>query len=99
MNASERLQWILWARDRQGLTSSEKMLLMILATHVESDGRCERGCHALSKESGLDKGTISSAGRALECKGLIQRKREPSKLTQFRLIRRRELVTGLSFTP
>jgi len=68
-----------WAWRLQGLTASQKLVLLALADHANEDGICWPGQKSISKKTGLSERTVKRARSDLEKKELISVERRPGK--------------------
>lgn len=64
-----------WAWTREGLTSTQRVLLVALADMADESESCYPGQKRLARMCACDPGTVSRAMKALEQKGLVSRER------------------------
>lgn len=68
-----------WAWRLQGLTASQKLVLLALADHADQDGVCWPGQSGIAKKTGLSDRTVKRARADLEKKEIIKVERRPGR--------------------
>lgn len=68
------VQAITRAIELQGVSSSEKLLLIVLANYADKQARCYPSHHTLAEDSCLSQRTILTLMKALEDRGLVVRR-------------------------
>lgn len=75
-----------WAFQQQGITSSQKLVLLALADRADAADECYPSIQQIRLDTCLKADTICGATRALEEAGLIARQRRHNNSTVYRLI-------------
>lgn len=86
-----------WAWAQNGLSPSEKLLLMALADHADDDGVCWPGQKVLCQKTGFHRSTVSTLAKSLRDRGLIQIERR--KYQGVQKSNRYKLNLGLMLIP
>ena len=69
------VQALTWAFDVEGLTSTQKFILVVLGNYADEDNRCFPGQERIASVVGVTRQTVSQNLKALEGFGFISRER------------------------
>ncbi len=75
-----------WAWERQGLTPSQKLILLALADRADESCACYPSEARLRRDTGMDRKTVMAAVAGLERAGLLAVEREVGRVNTYRLV-------------
>lgn len=87
------IQYLSWAFDLEGLSSSEKLTLLALCDRADQNGKCWPAYTDILRRTGLNRKTLASTIRSLEEKGLIEKGKRQGRSTVYSILGRPDIGT------
>lgn len=93
------IEYLSWAFDLEGLSSSEKLTLLALCDRANHEGECWPSSQDVERRTGLNRKTLQKTLSALEEKELIRRGKREGRSTLYSIIGRPKIGLGMEGDP